>query len=191
MSKILNKIFGIGIIALFALAPGRTQASDIEAVQVVKKSYTQWTKMHSTSGKCHIFFPDEPEHMQQTMMLPEDNSELKYEVYVAGLDQKAVYMVLIAEYPTMVDQSYSQLSLESFLNGILTQNPHNRLIFADLVNVQGHKGLDFFIRTKDVYFMGRAIMANNQLYLLAMECEMQNYQEDDFKHFINSFEFIK
>lgn len=182
----------IGALALCSVATLQAKSSDdIAFEQTARKSFSSWTQMRSNSGDCQIAFPGNPEHMQQTMMLPEDEMELKYDVYVAGLDQTAVYMVLIAEYPTAVNQSYAELSLESFLNGILTQNPHNRLIFADLVEVDGHKGLDFFIRTKDVYFKGRAIMANNQLYLLAMECEVQNYHEEAFDFFIDSFQFTK
>ena len=46
-------------------------------------------------------------------------------------------------------------------------------------------------RAKGVYFKGRAIMAENHLYLLAMECDVSNYQEGNFNHFINSFELVK
>lgn len=189
----LNQWMLIGASCLFAITmPLIGQSEDVSVEQVAKKSsFNHWKRLQSVSGKCCISFPEEPEHMQQSMVLPEEQMELKYDVYVSGLEQNAVYMVLIAEYPTIINQSYAELSLESFLNGILTQNPHNRLIFADLVTVDGHKGLDFFIRTKDVYFKGRAIMANNQLYLLAMECEVQNYEELEFNYFINSFEFIK
>ena len=176
----LKKWLGLGLTMMLISAP-----------LAAESTFNEWKKMESSSGKCSIALPDVPEHMQQTMMLPEENTELKYDVYVAGQERKAVYMVLIAEYPNVVNQSYAQMSLESFLNGILTQNPYNRLIFADLVEVDGNKGLDFFIRTKDVYFKGRAIMANNQLYLLAMECEVQNYTEDEFNYFINSFQFVK
>ncbi|MDN3504136.1 MAG: hypothetical protein P0S95_01005 [Rhabdochlamydiaceae bacterium] len=192
MANLINKLSVIGaslLLSCASLTAATTQ--DVEALKVSSKSFKSWKRLHSTSGKCRISFPEEPEHMQQSMVLPEEQMELKYDVYVAGLEQKAVFMVLIAEYPTVINQSYAQLSLENFLSGILTQNPYNRLIFADLVTVQGHKGLDFFIRTKDVYFKGRAIMANNQLYLLAMECEVQNYQESDFNYFIDSFEFLK
>jgi len=73
----------------------------------------------------------------------------------------------------------------------VTQNHDNELIFADLINVQGHKALDFFIKSKGVYFKGRAIMAENNLYLLAMECEQNNYLEMHYTHFIESFELVK
>ena len=67
------------------------------------------------------------------------------------------------------------------------QNQKNRLLFADLIEVDGNKALDFFIESKGVFFKGRVLVAQNNLYLLAMECAQQNYLEDLYNHFINSF----
>ena len=64
----------------------------------------------------------------------------------------------------------------------------HQLIFADLSLVGGHEALDFFIRTGGVYFKGRALMVKNSLYLMAMECEVQNYDEIHYKKFIESFQ---
>lgn len=179
-------------VQLVSSAVGFTESKTLEVLSVVNDgNFKQWKKLQSHAGKCKISMPEQPEHLQQKMVMPEEKTELRYDVYVSGVNDRAVYMMLIAEYPPLIDPSYAELSLESFLNGILTQNPNNRLIFADLVTVQGHKALDFFIKTKDVYFKGRAIMANNQLYLLAMECEMQHYHEPSFHFFINSFELTK
>ncbi|NBO24701.1 MAG: hypothetical protein EBU93_05660 [Chlamydiae bacterium] len=179
-------------IQLFLAPLGYAEEKPLQVLNNLNETtFKQWKKLQSNAGKCRIAMPEQPEHLQQKMFLPEEKTELRYDVYVAGVNQKQVYMMLIAEYPPLIDPSYAELSLESFLNGILTQNPNNRLIFADLVQVHGHKALDFFIKTKDVYFKGRAIMANNQLYLLAMECEMQHYHEPSFNFFINSFEFLK
>ncbi|MCK4934166.1 MAG: hypothetical protein KAR79_01125 [Simkaniaceae bacterium] len=155
------------------------------------ESYENWQQFHSVSGKCSVAFPEAPEHMKQLLPIADQESQLQYDVYVSAMEKQAVFMVLIAEYPSYVDQEYAELSLESFLNGILTQNPNNRLVFADLVNVQGYKALDFFIQTKGSYFKGRAVIAKNNLYLLAMECEVKNYKEERYNHFINSFEISK
>ncbi|MEX0961344.1 MAG: hypothetical protein WDZ28_00615 [Simkaniaceae bacterium] len=149
-----------------------------------------WKKFHSVSGKCTIAFPETPEHIKQNMSMPAEEVDLNYDVYVAADGKDAVYMVLIAEYPDFVDEAYAELSLESFLNGIVSQHPSNQLVFADLVEVQGFKGLDFFVKTKGVFFKGRAIMAKNHLYLLAMECEQSNYKDGYFSHFISSFEMM-
>ncbi|MBI5274700.1 MAG: hypothetical protein HY860_06590 [Chlamydiales bacterium] len=152
---------------------------------------TSWLSTYSKEGNCKILFPSVPEHMQQLMPVPEQNTHLQYDVYVSGFEGEAVFMMLIAEYPVQGMDGYAEMNLENFLNGILSQNPNNKLIFADISEINGHKALDFFIRTKGVFFKGRAIMANNHLYLIAMECEMQHYNEDRYNYFVNSFEFLK
>jgi hypothetical protein len=148
---------------------------------------SSWKEFHSVSGKCSMHFPETPEHVSEKLAMPEDDFELKYDAYISALSEQAVFMLLVAQYPEFVDEKYAQMSLEGFLNGILTHNPGNQLIFADLVLVNGHEALDFFIRTGNVYFKGRAMMVKNSLYLMAMECDIQDYDEVHFKHFINSF----
>ncbi len=150
-----------------------------------------WKRFHSVHGKCMVSLPESPEHVKQIMPFPEEGYNLRYDVYVSAHEKKAIYMMLIAQYPPFINESHAEMSLESFLNGMVTQNHDNELIFADLVVIDGHKALDFFIQAKGTYFKGRAIMAENHLYLLAMECEVTNYFEANFDHFINSFELVK
>jgi len=171
-----------GMLCLFS--PLAVQAAPANPPKVQTQS---WKEFHSVTGKCTMAFPDVPEHVSEKMAMPEEGYELKYDAYISALDQQTVFMLLIAQYPEFVDESYAQMSLEGFLNGILTHNPGNQLIFADLLLVDGHEALDFFIRTGNVYFKGRALMVKNSLYLMAMECEIQNYDEIHFKQFINSF----
>lgn len=146
-----------------------------------------WQDFHSVQGKCSVSLPQVPEHVSQMLPVPEEGYNLKYDVYVSPHQQKAVYMMLIAQYPDYVDEQYADQGLESFLNGILSQNPNNQLVFADITEVQGHKALDFFIETDGVFFKGRAVMAQNNLYLLAMECQKAQYEDAHFAHFIESF----
>ncbi len=151
-----------------------------------------WKKFHSVPGKCKVSFPAMPEHVKQVMTLEEDQYDMQYDVYVATeVNREAVYMVLIAQYPPYVNESCAELSLECFLNGILTQHPNNELVFADLIELDGHKGMDFFIKTKGMFFKGRAVMSGSNLYLIAMECEENFYKDHRFNYFINSFEFVK
>ena len=157
---------------------------------VQTQSMQSWQLFHAKQSKCRISLPGHPEHIQQLMPMPEGERDLRYDVYVAAHNREAVYMVLVAEYPSFVEKRHANKSLESFLNGILAQNPKNKLIFADLVEIDGHVALDFHIQTVNNYFKGRAIMADSNLYLLAMECDMRNYKEDHFSHFINSFEIV-
>jgi len=188
MKKIYTALlsaFTIMVTSAWATAAEQNK-NDIEIVQV---SQSKWKDFHSVVGKCTLKFPTSPEHISEQMSVPEEGYSLKYDAYIASMDKKSVYMLLIAEYPEFVDQSLAQASLEGFLNGILANNPGNQLLFADMLLVEGKPALDFFIRTGGIYFKGRAIMVDNHLYLMAMECEVQNYNEGQYNYFVSSFKF--
>ena len=130
-------------------AENEGEIAKVEAVTPVAAS--NWQDFHCAVGKCSMKFPKSPDHLSEKMRLPEEGFELKYDAYISALEQKTVYLLLVAQYPDFVDESYARMSLEGFLNGILTHNPNNQLIFADLSLVNGHEALDFFIRTGGVY----------------------------------------
>ncbi len=188
MRKGMKQLAMLAAASLFgSLAPVEAQELDMEVLSIANQQ--NWKEFHSVVGKCTLMFPTAPEHISEKMSVPEEGYELKYDAYIASQDQKSVYMLLIAQYPEFVDQSLAQASLEGFLNGILANNPGNQLLFADMLLVDGKPALDFFIRTGGVYFKGRAIMVNNQLYLIAMECAVQNYDEGRYNYFVSSFKF--
>ncbi len=160
-----------------------SENTSVKAVPVA----SNWDEVQCNGGRCKMQFPSKPEHVSEKMSVPEEGYDLRYDAYISSLEKQAVFMLLVAQYPEFVDERYAHMSLEGFLNGILSHNPNNQLIFADLLLVEGHEALDFFIRTGSVYFKGRALMVKNHLYLMAMECEMQNYDESRYNVFVNSF----
>lgn len=191
--KFSKKWFAMGLGLLLAMQPVSAKILDStlfssKKVKECARTFDHWKRVHSVEGRCSASFPRVPEHLQQKMPMKGHDEELQYYVYVADHQRKEVFMVLIAQYPGEVKQEHAVKNLEHFLNTLISQNHKNRLLSADLIEVQGYTGMDFFIRTDQVYFKGRAIQANNTLYLLAMECEIPNYQEEHFNYFIEQFE---
>jgi hypothetical protein len=176
-----------GLLLVVAPSISGAQSSSNGAVAPIVTPIGGWKEYHAKAGNCSLFMPTEPEHISEKMAMPEEGFELKYDAYISAADQQTVFMLLVAQYPEFVDEAYAQMSLEGFLNGILTHSPGNQLLFADLLLVDGHEALDFFIRTGNVYFKGRAVMVKNSLYLMAMECEIPHYDEVRYKHFVDSF----
>ena len=183
MRNFKSIVFGLAL-----LLPG---LNNINAYEVTKQTtvteFSSWTEVYSEEGSCRASFPRKPDHMQQDMKMRGADGKLRYDVYVADHQKKEVFMVLIAKYPGEVRKEDGKQNLEHFLNTLISQNANNRLLFADIIEVDGNVAMDFFIRTDSVYFKGRAIQANNSLYLLAMECPISSYQEHHFTYFIESF----
>lgn len=190
-----EKLKQVLVLSMAALLTPFSQLAAVDhsssAVEFVQVKNVDWKEFHSVAGKCTMMFPNAPEHISEKMSVPEEGYDLRYDAYISSHEKKSVYMLLIAQYPKFVDQSLAQASLEGFLNGILANNPGNQLLFADMLLVDGKPALDFFIRTGGIYFKGRAIMVDNQLYLMAMECEVQNYDESRYNYFVTSFKFHK
>ncbi|CAM0117333.1 hypothetical protein [Rhabdochlamydiaceae symbiont of Dictyostelium giganteum] len=187
--KRLKKIATVVMGGLFLLSSSSMLYSDPKPLSTLTQPIIPvgWTEYYAKSSNCSLYMPTEPEHISEKMTMPEAGFELKYDAYISSSESDSVFMLLVAQYPDFVDEGYAQGSLESFLNGILTYNPTNQLLFADLVLVDGHEALDFFISAGNVYFKGRAVMVKNSLYLMAMECEIPSYDETHYKQFIDSF----
>lgn len=179
-----NNMLGLMCGAFYMLSPVAAVAATPKVESVIPVG---WKEYHASSGNCSMIFPADPEHISEKMVMPDEGFELNYDAYISAADQQTIFMLLVARYPEFVDEAYAQMSLEGFLNGILTHNPSNQLLFADLVLVNGHEALDFFIRTGNVYFKGRAVMVKNSLYLMAMECEIPHFDEVRYNQFVESF----
>jgi hypothetical protein len=178
-------VLGLMAPSMVHTAPKKEDSSP----QVTSRPQNKWQEFYAQSGNCSVKLPTMPEHVSERLKMPDSQYELKYDAYISDLNQNSVYMLLIAQYPDHVDQSYAQSSLEAFLNGILSYNPANQLVFADLTLVNGNEALDFFIRAGAVYFRGRAMLIKNSLYLMAMECEAPSYDEGVYNQFVSSFSF--
>lgn len=190
--RFVNKAFATFIGVLLVGGPVGTKLSDTNLFSFLQmgdqSQFKNWVRVPSQEGRCSAAFPKTPEKIQQNMPMRDQEKDLQYHVFVADHQRKEVFMVLIAQYPGVVSEEFAVKNLEHFLNTLIAQNHKNRLLFADLVSVQGFPGMDFHIRTDEVYFKGRVIQANNTLYLLAMECEIANYSDDHFNYFIESFQ---
>jgi hypothetical protein len=183
-------LWAAGSLHADTLAP-RAKAQPSAPQQIAPLKQKEWAEFHAVAGRCKMHFPTTPEHVSQKLNGPQPGYDLNYDAYISALDERTVFMLLVAQYPEFVDETYAQMSLEAFLNGILTYNPENQLIFADLLLVEGHEALDFFIRTGSVYFKGRAVMVKNSLYLMAMECDVQIYDEQNYNKFVQSFKLAQ
>ena len=153
----------------------------------LQANLSQWKQLLDRQGRFQVMMPSKAEHLQNSLKL-EGSQELSYDLFVSAKDSKTVFMILAAEYPLAIPEAERSHSLEYFLNGILGHNGQNKLIFADLIPMQGHTSLDFHMITRGAaQLRGRAIITGDTLYVLAMEVHSHEINEKLFVDFINSF----
>lgn len=150
-------------------------------------SGTSWQKTFAKSGECNISFPTTPQMIQQTLPLADGVNRLSYDVYLAPHEDKGVFLLLIATYPAPLSGGHEIAGLEGLLSGIVNHNPENRLVYADLIEFQGHPTVNFLVEGGTSYFRGHALMVGNKLYLIAMEGLKGNMDEKVYMRFQKSF----
>ena len=146
----------------------------------------QWDSFNCPEKNFKVAFPQSPRHLSNTINKGEVE-EILYDMYIS-VEHPSVYMVLVAQYPNSVSEENTLPVLESFLNGLLSQNSQNKLLEASLVKVQNCAAIDFLIGTDSVLFKARMMISGNKLYLLAIESDESKYNEQQVNFFINNFQ---
>jgi hypothetical protein len=150
-------------------------------------SGSTWQKIFAKGGECHISFPSTPQMIQQSLPLADGVNRLSYDVYLAPHEDKGVFLLLIATYPGALTGGHEVAGLEGLLSGIVNHNPENQLVFADLIEIQGHQAVNFLVEGGKSYFRGQALMVGNKLYLIAMEGLKGKMDEAVYARFLKSF----
>ena len=181
MDKVRMKKIGIWFLALSLFAFHIFSRSTLHADQV------GWKQIFAKGGECHISFPTTPQMIQQSLPLADGVSRLSYDVYLAPHEDKGVFLLLIATYPMPLSGGHEVAGLEGLLSGILNHNPENQLVYADLIDLQGHPAMDFLVEGGSSYFRGQAVMIGSKLYLIAMEGVKGRMDDKAFEQFLKSF----
>ena len=99
MNKILSGIIALSMLAISC--KGVTEEVKLLPIAAQNSVDAAWKEFHCASGKCSMHFPNSPEHVSEQMKVPEEGYDLRYDAYISTLGKQSVFMLLIAEYPTL------------------------------------------------------------------------------------------
>jgi hypothetical protein len=188
MRKEIAKKVGIWVLA-FALFAAHVFFRTVAHAETGSDS--TWKKMNAKNNECCISFPSAPQMIQQSLPLADGTQKLNYDVYIAPFEDRGVFLLLIATYPSPLPGGHEMAGLEGLLNGIVGHHPDNQLVFADLTKLGGHPAVNFLVQNGRSYFRGQALMVGNKLYLIAMEGIRDELDEKTFTKFLKSFQLTQ
>jgi len=151
-----------------------------------------WEKFYSIEGNCEILFPNKPHHLKQVIPLQQTNDYLNYDIYLSLIDQdNTICMMVIANFPAIIDEINEKQSLEGFINGIINHKNDKKIIYADFSTFFNLKAVDFLLENQNRYFKGKVFIKENKLYLIAMEYNSNLNFDKTFEKYISSFNLQK
>lgn len=148
-----------------------------------------WKQIFVKGGECSIAFPAPPQLLQQALNLSE-GQKLFYDIYLAPFENKGVFLLMIATYPSPMAPGYEMAGVEGLLKGIVSHHPDNKLVFMEKVEIGGHPAINFLVQSGTNYFRGQSVMVGNKLFLIAMEGQKDLREENVFLKFVKSFQLL-
>lgn len=161
-----------------------------EGAPRMKVDTSCWKDFVSKGGRYKVAFPSYPQHVSETLKMQNGKVSIKYDAYIAEQGVDALYMVLIAQYPKTQVRPDPEAGLKAFLNGLLSHGESSRLVQVDWQDFQGFSSVDFLINTAGILLQGRAVMVDNNLYLVAMESHETRFRTENFQYFIETFSLV-
>lgn len=134
-----------------------------------------------------IEFPDDPVNQSTDVPVAGSELKLKMNMYVHETDDFA-YLLNTTEYPIEM----GELDLAGALNGMAQSHGGNEIVSSNTENFNGYKAMNYKLKNKvekDTYLQGKLIIADRTMYQLMYGYTGEdNFNEEDYNKFINSFE---
>ena len=152
------------------------------------KPFANWLEFEPQSKAFKVQVPAVPQSAQQIVELPGSNKKRHYEMFASEKLDGSLFMVNLINYPPEANISNKDEILHSVVDELLHGNPTNRLNQLEDSSFKDHQALDFNIENKQFNVQGKAFMVDKIVYLLIYVSQPINFNEEDFKHFLDSFE---
>ncbi|MBB65104.1 MAG: hypothetical protein CMO81_08575 [Waddliaceae bacterium] len=199
------------LVCTFALAYGiaylrldrKSSTSVVEATKVPGENFYQqdlardthllqgWREYNSTDGGFRVEFPAFPQHVKEYYALADTGLLLEYDVYVVEEEDGTIYMMSLITYPQEIDTSDTTAILHGLKEEMMQSNETNALQSEEQTQYKGVDALNFVIQNQEADINSRALMNDHTLYLLSVIDRKNQFQRDDYMHFVNSFELLE
>ncbi|MCH9609921.1 MAG: hypothetical protein S4CHLAM45_13530 [Chlamydiales bacterium] len=184
-NKLLLNIFACGLVLSSPVLAAPWDKAPSEKMEGGWKSYT------SSKSNFSVQFPTTPEEIDQTIEVPKTDLKISYNTFISEPNENSVYVVSVWVYPPEIDMSKPEVNLQDGFGGMLSALPGSEVLSMNMIEVQGHKALEFLVKNEDIFFQGKLILVNNTLYQVftVYKSGVEN-GEDDYVKFIDSFKLL-
>ncbi|MEZ5314673.1 MAG: hypothetical protein R3E91_00435 [Chlamydiales bacterium] len=191
MSIFLNKLLlAIFVLGLFFSSP--LQGAHLIPINDLKNESLkeEWVKFDSKKDGFSVNLPKKPEHVEQTIDVPNTDLKISYDTYLSEPNENIVYVISVWHYPVQVDMSKPEVNLQDGFTGMLSALPGSEILNIKMSELQGYKSLEFLVENEDVYFQGMLILVHNTLYQVFTVYKNTIDVKNDCMHFIESFNLV-
>lgn len=150
--------------------------------------FADWQEFKAPKGAFQALFPTIPQAASQTVRDPKTQQVRTYDMYVAERSNGTIFMVSLIEFPGYTG-SLEDLK-KTIINDLIVSNPQNQLKSMTVGIYKLFPTIDFVITNRITTINGRIFSDGNVIYLLSGIFSNAFFNQEEYDHFINSFEWM-
>ncbi len=135
-----------------------------------------------------VLMPTLPQHASKSIEDSDKQINKKYDMYVSERGDRTIFMITLISFLNKPTNFNSEQVLKEMMNNMIGSNSDNTLQTVNLAQYNGYPSLDFSYSNKETYVDTKAFMVNGTMFVLTRASVIQNYNTEEFRFFINSFE---
>lgn len=150
--------------------------------------FAGWQLFKAPQGAFQALFPLPPQRAEQTVRDPKTGQIRNYDMYVSERSNGTIFMVSLIEFPGYTG-SLEELK-KTIINDLMVSNPQNQLRSMTVGTYKLFPTIDFVIGNPVTTINGRVFSDGNVIYLLSGIFNTALFNQQEYDHFINSFEWM-
>src|ERR1700722_9556448 len=84
-----------------------------------KQNKIEWQEFTADESGFSVMLPTKPDHIQQSIDVPNTKLKINYDTYVSEPSDSVVYVVSVWHYPSEIDMSHPEVNLQDGFGGML------------------------------------------------------------------------
>lgn len=197
MGLFMNK-GGIIVVSLAILAAGlfyvKQEAKDPSVAQkaaaIEAENFATWQEFKPRSGLFSVLLPHAPQYAKDFIPIPGSDQKRRYDMYVSEKIDGTLFLISVITYPTVMDTSETADILKQTVDELMRSKPDNKLSKTKEGLFKTFQSLDFTIVNSDIVVDGLTFMDGKSVYVLSYVTRKGDFDADEYKHFIDSFQLL-
>jgi len=180
------------IVAILAFVDFNLSKKDIKnSIQEKNLPPKDWSKFFPFTGKFTVYLPKAPKYAIDVINEPNTDIKRWYEMYASEEVNGTVFLLNLISYQSEPDPHHVKNLLHNVINELVSSNLNNHVIEIKDGTFKEREAVFFNIENEAIEVKGVAFLAGKTIYQLTYTSLSENFEDDEYQNFINSFELVK
>ena len=152
--------------------------------------FSTWKSFTPRSQLFQVLLPSTPQYGKESIAIPNSDQKRRYDMYLSEKVDGTLFLISVISYPSAYDIS-SHDTLRQLIEELRNNNQQAKMNQFSQTTLQGYRAIEFDFENQTFETAGMAIRDDHVVYMLTYTTQKENFDDEEFEHFIHSFKILK